>query len=95
MAGSIKEPMAVTSATPEPEMAPKNMQEMTMTMARPPAMQPTRVLANPMIRSVILASDMSWPASRKSGMASRGKESIPMVICWEMTASETLPYSSR
>jgi hypothetical protein len=35
MAGSIKEPMAVTSATPG-EMAPKNMQEMTMTMASPP-----------------------------------------------------------
>ena len=91
MAGSIREPMAVTSATPEPEMAPKNMHEITITMARPPVIRPTRALAKPMIRVVMLASDMSIPAKRKRGIARSGNESIPRVICWAMTAREMLP----
>ena len=38
MAGIMKEPIAETVAGPDPDMAAKNMQAMTVTMARPPTM---------------------------------------------------------
>ncbi len=36
--GIIKDPMAETVAGPEPEMAAKNIQARTVTIARPPTM---------------------------------------------------------
>lgn len=40
--GTMKEPMAETVAAAEPEIAPKNMQATTVTIARPPVMKPTK-----------------------------------------------------
>ena len=42
----MKDPMADTVAGPEPEMAAKNMQAITVTMASPPVMAPTRASAS-------------------------------------------------
>ena len=95
MAGSIIEPMAATSATPEPEIAPKNIQETTMTIAMPPRMCPTMLEANLMIRGVMSPSAMRAPARRKSGIASRVKESTPTTMRCAMTSTGSVDSTRR
>jgi hypothetical protein len=95
MAGSMIDPMAATSATPDPEMAPKSMHDMTMTMAMPPGMCPTRVAANLVMRGVMPPSAMTAPARRKSGMARSVKESTPTTMRWASTRTGTLDWKSR
>ncbi len=74
----MKEPIAETVAGPEPEMAAKNMQARTVTMARPPMMNPTRLSARATSRLEIPPLHMSAPARMKNGIANRGKESSPV-----------------
>ena len=86
IAGSIIEPIAATSATPEPDIAPKNMQETTMTIAMPPRMCPTMLEAKRIMRGVMSPSAIRAPASRKSGMASSVKESAPTTMRCAITS---------
>jgi hypothetical protein len=74
----MKEPMAETVAGPDPEMAAKNMQETTVTMASPPTMKFTRLSAKPTRRFEMPPYPIRDPASMKKGMARRGKESSPV-----------------
>ena len=78
IAGIMKDPMADTVAGPEPEMAAKNMQANTVTMARPPAMKPTRLSARFTRRLEMPPLHMSAPARMKKGMARKGKASSPV-----------------
>ena len=75
MAGTMTAPMAATVAGPEPEMAPKNIQVMTVTTAKPPVMCPTA--AEPRLARRLLSPppSISPPARMKKGMAISGKES--------------------
>ena len=81
------EPMATTSATPEPEIAPKNMHETTMIIARPPRMWPTMAEAKRMMRGVMSPSAIREPARRNSGMARSENESAPTTMRWATTRS--------
>ncbi|MPN25185.1 hypothetical protein SDC9_172592 [bioreactor metagenome] len=74
----MKEPIAETVAGPEPEIAAKNMQASTVTIARPPVMKPTRLSARLTRRREMPPLHISAPARMKKGIASSGKESSPV-----------------
>lgn len=75
MVGTMIAPTAAVVAGPEPEMAPKNMQVMTVTMARPPVRWPTRESKNSTSRLDRPPPSIRAPDRMKKGMAIRGKES--------------------
>ena len=60
--GIMIAPMAATVAGAEPEIAPKNMQAMIVTMPRPPVIFPTRLFATATIRFEIPPVSMMLPA---------------------------------
>ena len=93
--GTTMEPMAATSAMPNPEMAPNSIHETTKTMASPPGMRPTRMEASRMILGVMSPRAISVPASRKSGMARSVKESTPTTMRCAMAAMGTDSKSVR
>lgn len=78
MEGTINEPIADTVAGPEPEMAAKNMQAKTVTIAKPPVINPTRLSAKLTSLREIPPLHIKAPARMKKGIASRGKESSPV-----------------
>ena len=77
-------PIAATVAGAEPEIAPKNRQATTVTIASPPVKCPTSVSKNPTRRLESPPPSMSAPLSTKNGIAINGKESqevnIPVAI---------------
>jgi len=70
MAGIIKEPIAETVAGPEPEIAAKNIQANTVTMAKPPVMKPTKLSARFTRRFDMPPCNIRAPAKIKNGIAS-------------------------
>ena len=82
MAGIMNEPMADTVAGPEPEMAAKNMQASTVTMARPPTMKPTRLSARLTSLLEMPPLHIRAPARMKKGIARSGNESSPVKDFW-------------
>ncbi|MPM59724.1 hypothetical protein SDC9_106570 [bioreactor metagenome] len=72
------EPMAVTVAGPEPEIAAKNMQPMMVAIPSPPVNFPTAASAMLTIRRAIPPKAIRFPASIKKGMAISVKESRPV-----------------
>src|SRR3989304_4647507 len=77
MAGITTLPMAAASATDDPEISLWIIVATTVTMARPPRMNPTRLLARFTRRREIPDVSMRPPARMKRGMASRGKLEAP------------------
>jgi hypothetical protein len=71
MAGMEISPMAATVAGPDPEIAPKKQQLMTVTTARPPRTWPTNESIKWISLPEMPARSMAWPANMKKGMASR------------------------
>src|SRR5436309_15565566 len=69
MAGMMMLPIAATSATAEPEISAKNMDEATLTMPSPPRICPTSVEAMLMMRRERPAELMRPPASANSRRA--------------------------
>ena len=80
-------PIAETVAGPEPEIAAKNMQETTVTIASPPTMKLTRLSAKLTSLFEIPPYPMRDPASMKNGMARSGKESRPVKQVWAIMVS--------
>ena len=78
-----KVPSAATSATAEPEISAKNIDEPTVTMARPPRTKPSRAVARLISRRAIDDAFMMPPARMNSGTASSGKSLAP----WNMTSA--------
>ena len=78
MEGIMNDPIAETVAGPEPEIAAKNMQAKTVTIAKPPVINPTRLSAKLTNLREIPPLHIKAPARMKNGMASRGKESSPV-----------------
>ena len=76
MVGSTMPPMAATVAGPEPEIAAKNMQATTATMARPPVIRPKKQLKVLSSRLEMPPPLISSPAKTKKGTAIRGNESM-------------------
>ncbi|CFE03104.1 Uncharacterised protein [Bordetella pertussis] len=85
MAGSSRLPMAITSATPEPDSAPNIRQASTATTARPPLISPTMAAHSRTMRCVRPAPFISWAARMNRGMASSVKLSRPTTYCWAAT----------
>ena len=77
MAGMTTLPMAAASATDEPEISLWIIVATTVTMASPPRMNPTRLLARFTRRSEMPEVSISPPARIKSGIASSGKLDAP------------------
>lgn len=69
----MMEPMAATVAGAEPEMAPKNAQHTTVTMAKPPVKWPTRESPRSTSRFDRPPPSISAPARIKNGTAISGK----------------------
>src|SRR6059058_3400427 len=69
MAGMMMLPIAATSATAEPEISAKNMDEATLTMPSPPRICPTSVEAMLMMRREMPAGVVPPPASRATSTA--------------------------
>ena len=80
MAGTIIDPMATTSATPDPESEPNSIQAAIITMARPPVPRPTMAAQKATMRGARPPCTISVPANRNSGMASSVKLSIPATM---------------
>ena len=78
MEGTINEPIADTVAGPEPEMAAKNIQAKTVTIAKPPVIKPTKLSAKFTSRREIPPLHIRDPARIKKGIARSGKESSPV-----------------
>ena len=76
--GIMNEPIAETVAGPEPEIAAKNIQARTVTIASPPVMNPTKASARLTSLREIPPPHISAPARIKNGIASNGKESRPV-----------------
>src|SRR5438094_8835985 len=72
MAGMMMLPIAATSATAEPEISAKNIEEATLTLPNPPRICPTTGEAMLMMRKEMPAELMMPPARMNSGMASSG-----------------------
>ena len=83
-------PTAAVVAGPEPDSAPQNMQVSTATMARPPTALPTRSSKKRAMVAASPARSRITPASTKKGMASRGKEAMPLE---KFTPSMPMPRS--
>src|SRR5690554_3041470 len=69
MAGYSSPPTATTVAGLEPEMAPKNMLELTAVMLRPPVKRPTKRLAKCTMRCDSPPTLIRLPVRMKNGMA--------------------------
>jgi hypothetical protein len=87
MAGIRMVPIAAVVAALEPEMAAKNIAEITVTRPRPPRARPTRAWAKLMRRPEMPAASMTAPARTKNGMAASGKESRPANMRWTSACS--------
>src|SRR5574341_674536 len=94
MAGIITDPMAEASATAEPVMPAKIMQEKIVAWASPPRMRPTMRSAKRRRPLVISPFSIRSPPRTKSGMANRGKASVPMNIFWGIT-TKGIPSMTR
>jgi len=73
-------PIAAVVAALDPEIAAKNMAEITVTSPKPPRARPTRACAKLISRPDIPDDSIRAPARMKNGMAANGKESIPANI---------------
>ena len=71
MAGIRILPRAATVAGPEPDMAAKKQEQMTVTRASPLRRWPTQAFARAISFSEMPACSMMLPARMKKGMASR------------------------
>ena len=76
-------PSAATSATAEPEISAKNIDEPTVTIDSPPRMKPSRAVARLISRRAIDDAFMMPPAKTNSGTASSGKSVAP----WNITSA--------
>ncbi len=79
--------MAETSATEDPESAPKKALAAMFIIASPPLSQPTSRFASPIRRCDIPPAPMISPASMKKGIASRVKLSKPATILCPIVGS--------
>jgi hypothetical protein len=75
IAGIINDPIAATVAGPDPEIAAKNIQVSTVTIAKPPIIKPTNELAKARSLFETPPFPIKIPAIIKNGMAIIGKES--------------------
>src|SRR5258706_7643536 len=78
IAGMRIDPSAETSATAEPEISAKNIDEPIETIASPPRMKPRMADAKAISRREIPDAFMIAPARMKSGIAIRGKFVAPL-----------------
>jgi hypothetical protein len=76
ISGNMIIPMPDTEAAEEPEMAPKNIQERTVTIPMPPRNRPTSEFAKSTILLDIPPALINPPARMKKGIAIRTKELI-------------------
>ena len=72
------EPIAEAVAMPDPQRAPKNMQEMIVTQPMAPSTKSMRAEAKFTILLAIPPVDIMVPASMKNGMHITVKEKIPL-----------------
>src|SRR5688500_7335623 len=91
IAGITTLPIAAASATEEPEISLWIMVATTVTMARPPRMKPTRLLARLTRRRDMPDVSIRPPARMKSGIASSGKLEAPAKRFNGTTLSEVAP----
>jgi len=82
IAGIKTDPMAVASATAEPDRPAKNMLAKTLTSPRAPRNRPTRRFEKWMSLWVIPPPLMIDPARIKKGMHNNGSFSIPAITLW-------------
>ncbi len=82
MAGIAIAPRAAVSAAADPEMPAKNIEATITAQASPPGTQPTRLSEKSISWREIPPVSMIEPASMKSGMARRSKESTPANSSW-------------
>ena len=75
-------PTAAVVAGPEPEMAPKNRQAMTVAAEMPPVKGPARLSATLMRRREMPAASISAPARMKAGSAISGNEPTEVKAIW-------------
>ena len=90
-AGISTEPTAATSAIFEPDMPEKTTMLSTITTFSPPRSRPTRRSSSAISRTEMPLASMSAPVSRKNGMASSTKLSMPRAICCAKIAPGRLP----
>src|SRR3990172_2218190 len=95
MAGMTTLPMAAASATEEPEISLWIMVATTVTMANPPRMNPTRLLARLTSRREMPEVSMRPPARTKRGGARRGKLEAPANRFRGTTLREVDCFQSR
>ena len=88
------EPMEETSATDDPDMPPKNIEARMFTMASPPRMKPTKMLAKLTSRQAMPPSAINAPAKTKNGMARREKLSTPSDTFSSMASRGIPTYSA-
>ncbi len=82
MAGIISIPTAAVVAGPEPEIAPKNRQAITVAADNPPVNGPARLSATLIRRRDRPAASISAPARMKAGRAISGKDpTADQAIC--------------
>ncbi len=86
MEGTKIEPIAITVAVAEPEIAPMNAEATNATIASPPGRPPTMEFAKLTRRLDTPPSAIRPPAIMKNGSAIREKESIETNKRWGMTA---------
>ena len=77
MAGIITWPIEAASETDEPEIPPKIMLAMTLTMPRPPRNRPTNIMQKSISRCVSPPWFIRWPMMMKSGREIITDESMP------------------
>jgi len=80
MTGTRMEPRAETSATAEPEMPPKSIEEKTFTTPNPPRIDPTAAEAKRTSRMAMPPWNINSPAKMKNGIASSEKTFTPAMI---------------
>ena len=88
--GITMDPREETSATADPEIPPKNMLSMTLTMASPPGSLPTIRLAKLTIFWEMPPSFMISPIMIKKGIASREKFMTPSAMVFTTASKGTL-----
>lgn len=77
IAGMMIGPVAATSATAEPEISAKNIEETTFTCASAPRIEPTSAVQKSIRRREIEDEFMTAPAKMNIGMAISGKLEAP------------------
>src|SRR5690606_10586710 len=75
-------PTAAVVAGPEPEIAPKNRQAMTVAAEMPPVKGPARLSATVISRREIPAASIRAPARMKAGSAISGKAPTDEKAIW-------------